>query len=185
VEHYRAGRASLNPGGLFCQWLPLYQLGPGEFELIANSFAEVFPHTRLWWVRTYATYPVLGLIGSEQPLDFARTPAAAGYLETNPHSGGRDEWLGDGNAILASYIGDWQRQENAELNTDEHPRVEFSAPIAHVDNRKLHGAILRTYFQEVLAKLPQESIEVSDFAGPAKEREYRLRGQRRLLGIGE
>ena len=26
-EHFEAARAHLAPGGLFCQWLPLYQLG--------------------------------------------------------------------------------------------------------------------------------------------------------------
>lgn len=183
VEHYRVGRASLNRGGLFCQWLPVYQLGPHEFELIANSFAEVFPHTRLWWVRAYANYPVLALIGSEEPIDFARTTAAAGFPETDPHTGVRDEWLADGNAILAYFIGDWPRAENAMLNTDEHPRVEFSAPIVHVDDTKLRKTRLREWYQEVLAKLPQDSILTQDFAGPAKEHAWRLREQRRLLGI--
>lgn len=183
VEHYRVGRASLNTGGLFCQWLPVYQLGPDEFELIANSFAEVFPHARLWWVRAYANYPVLALIGSEEPIDFARTPAAVGFAETDPHTGVRDEWLADGNAILSYYIGDWPRAENAPLNTDEHPRVEFSAPIAHVDDTKLRRKRLREWYQEVLAKLPQDSVVTRGFEGPAKEHAWRLREQRRLLGI--
>jgi spermidine synthase len=183
VEHYRAGRASLRPGGLFCQWLPVYQLGPAEFELIANSFAEVFPHTRLWWVRAYANYPVLGLIGSEEPIDFAATPAAAGFHETHPHAGTRDEWLADGNALLSYYIGDWQRTPGAALNTDEHPRVEFSAPIAHVEDAKLRRKRLREWHEQVLAKLPQDSILTHNFAGPAKDHTWRLREQRRLLGI--
>lgn len=183
VEHYRAGRAALRSGGLFCQWLPIYQLGPGEFELIANSFAEVFPHTRLWWVRAYANYPVLGLIGSDEPIDFALTTAAQGYLETDPHSGARDEWLADGNAILSYYIGDWPRSQGALLNTDEHPRVEFFAPIAHVDDLKLRKKRVREYFQQVLAKLPQESLRTDNFGGPAQDRAWRLQEQRRLLGI--
>lgn len=185
VEHYRAGRASLRPGGLFCQWLPLYQMGPGDFELIANSFAQVFPHTTLWWVRTNANSPVLGLIGSEEPILFARTAAAAGYEEHHPHSGLRDEWLADGNAILSYYIGDWPRRQfsAAELNTDEHPRVEFSAPIAHVDNRKLRGGRMRTYYDEVFAKLPQQGVDVKGVGTSARDHAWRLAEQRRLLGI--
>jgi spermidine synthase len=185
VEHYRAGRASLRPRGLFCQWLPLYQMGPGDFELIANSFARVFPHTTLWWVRTNANSPVLGLIGSEEPIPFARTAAAAGYDEHHPHSGLRDDWLADGNAILSYYIGDWPRRQfsAAELNTDEHPRVEFSAPITHVDNRKLRGGRMRTYYDEVFAKLPQQGVDVMGVAGPARDHAWRLAEQRRLLGI--
>lgn len=185
VEHYRAGRASLRPGGLFCQWLPLYQMGPGDFELIANSFAQVFPHTTLWWVRTTANSPVLGLIGSEEPIEFAHTAAAAGFEEHHPHSGLRDDWLADGDAILSYYIGDWPRRQvpPAELNTDEHPRVEFSAPIAHVDNRKLRGGRMRTYFDEVFAGLPQQGVSVAGVAGRARDHAWRLAEQRRLLGI--
>ncbi len=183
VEHYRAGRDSLTPGGLFCQWLPLYQMGPGDFELIANSFSSVFPHTMLWWVRTNANTPVLGLIGSHQPIQFAQTAAAAGYGEHHPHSGQRDEWLADGNAILSYYVGDWNVRPPGMLNTDEHPRVEFSAPIAHVDNRKLRGERMRTYYQEVLAKLPQAGIDVRGYEGQAKAHAWRLAEQRRLLGI--
>jgi spermidine synthase len=38
-------RRRLKPGGLFCQWIPLYQLGEREFETIADSFAGAFPTT--------------------------------------------------------------------------------------------------------------------------------------------
>ncbi|WP_254510583.1 fused MFS/spermidine synthase [Anatilimnocola floriformis] len=181
VEHYRAGRASLRPGGLFVQWLPMYQMGPGDFELIANSFAKVFPHTTLWWVRASANWPVLGLVGSETPIEFAETAAAKGFVEHHPHSGQQDDWLADGNSILSYYIGDWR--EGTELNTDEHPRVEFSAPIAHVDNRKLRGERMRSYFEDVFAKLPQNGVETGGVEGSALNRAWRLAQQRRLLGI--
>jgi spermidine synthase len=71
------------------------------------------------------------------------------------------------------------------LNTDEHPRVEFSAPIAHVDNRKLRGDGMRRYYQEVLAKLPQTGLELHGCEGKAKDHAWRLGEQRRLLGIEE
>lgn len=183
VEHYRAGQASLRPGGMFCQWLPVYQMGPGEFELIANSFQSVFPHTLLWWVRTNANSPVLGLIGAAEPIRFSETLAARGIEEWHPHSGQQDEWLADGNAILSYYVGDWQRAPGSLLNTDEHPRVEFSAPIAHVDDRKLRGRRLRAYYEKVMARLPQNGVIVEDFTGRAKDRASRLDQQRQLLGI--
>src|SRR5262249_14395157 len=33
----------LAPGGLFCQWLPLYQLTREEFDVIARALLPVFP----------------------------------------------------------------------------------------------------------------------------------------------
>ncbi len=47
-EHYAAVRRCLSPGGLFCQWVALYQVGPADFELIADTFAASFPVATLW-----------------------------------------------------------------------------------------------------------------------------------------
>jgi len=183
VEHYRASQKSLRPGGLFCQWLALYQMGPAEFEAIANSFASVFPHTTLWWVRPNPNSPVLGLIGTEQPIPYVQTAAAKGWLEHNPHTGEHDPLLADEQAMLSFYIGDWKVPPDARLNTDEHPVVEFSAPISHGDNRKLRGKTMQQYFQAVLAKLPQRGVNVEGVTGPAKDHSWRLEQQRQLLGI--
>jgi spermidine synthase len=183
VEHYRASQKSLRPGGLFCQWLALYQMGPADFEAIANSFATVFPHTTLWWVRPNTNSPVLGLIGSDQPIVFAQTAAAQGFLEHNPHTGEHDSLLADDQAFLSFYIGDWVVQPAARLNTDEHPIVEFSAPIAHGNNRKLRGKTMQQYFEQVLAKLPQAGVDVTGVTGPAQDHAWRLTQQRQLLGI--
>ncbi|WP_425614817.1 fused MFS/spermidine synthase [Anatilimnocola sp. NA78] len=183
VEHYRAAKKSLRPGGLFCQWLALYQMGPAEFEAIANSFASVFPNTTLWWVRPNPNSPVLGLIGTEQPIPYLQTAAAKGWLEHNPHTGEHDPLLADEQAILSFYIGDWHVSPRARFNTDEHPIVEFSAPVSHGDNRKLRGEAMQQYFQTVLAKLPQQGVNVEGVTGPAKDHAWRLQQQRQLLGI--
>ena len=44
LEMYATVARRLAPGGLFCQWLPLYQLTREEFEVIARTFLAVFPH---------------------------------------------------------------------------------------------------------------------------------------------
>src|SRR5439155_25371910 len=79
VESYESARRRLKPGGLFCQWLALYQLGPEEFELIADSFASVFPSVTLWWGQLDGRHPILGLIGSDGPL--AQPARAEAYWE--------------------------------------------------------------------------------------------------------
>ncbi|WP_202921431.1 fused MFS/spermidine synthase [Anatilimnocola aggregata] len=183
VEHYRASQRSLRPGGLFCQWLALYQMGPADFEAIANSMASVFPNVTLWWVRPNTNSPVLGLIGTEKPIVFAQTAAAQGWLEHNPHTGEHDTLLADEQAILSYYIGDWHPVRGAKLNTDEHPIVEFSAPIAHGNNRKLRGPPMQDYFERVLASLPQRGVDVTGVTGPARDHAWRLTQQRQLLGI--
>jgi len=63
VEHFQAVRQSLRPGGLFCQWLAMYQLTPDQFEVIARSFQEVFGQAQLVLAGFGLEHPKLGLIG--------------------------------------------------------------------------------------------------------------------------
>lgn len=65
VENYRAARRRLKLGGIFCQWLPVYQLGPREFEMIADSFAAAFPDVSLWWGHLDPHRPIVALVGGD------------------------------------------------------------------------------------------------------------------------
>src|SRR6185295_10824575 len=47
-EMYATVARALAPGGLFCQWLPLYQLTRQEFATIARTMLTVFPDVTLW-----------------------------------------------------------------------------------------------------------------------------------------
>ena len=66
-EMYETAARRLAPGGLFCQWLPLYQLTREEFALIARTFAAVFPVATLWRADFYPDRPVVGLVGQLTP----------------------------------------------------------------------------------------------------------------------
>src|SRR5262249_7748751 len=44
-EMYATAARRLTPGGIFCQWLPLYQLTREEFDVITRTFLAVFPYT--------------------------------------------------------------------------------------------------------------------------------------------
>ena len=178
VEQYRAGLRALGEGGLFCQWLPLYQLGSDDFEIIANSFATVFPCTTLWWAELDTNRAVVGLIGSRAPLDFFETPAAQGKAGSDPLAKKYDVELSTGNGILSLYLGDWQSSPSVALNTEEYPRIEFSAPIHHVNNSKLRGRRLENYFDYVLAELSSDNLLCSGKTLPMTEKKARIQFQR-------
>jgi len=78
-EHFHNVRAALRPGGLFCQWLPMYQLTRGQFECIARSFREVFPEA--WIIRGdfYEKMPIIGIIGGRDlaSVDWEKVRAAS------------------------------------------------------------------------------------------------------------
>jgi spermidine synthase len=133
VEHYRTASSRLADGGLFFQWLPAYQLSADQLSMIADTFAAVFPCTTVWVDEGMPGYPVVGLCGSNSmiaaPLD-----------------------------MRGFYAGDWHMHSGAPLNTDEHPRVEFLAPIADLEGRKMVGAQWEEFKQDVLGPLPKGGI---------------------------
>jgi spermidine synthase len=131
LEHYRACRQRLAADGIFCQWLPLYQLSARELEMIADTFAAVFPYTYAY-IDKEAAGSMLMLAGSEH----LQPPFSAGQAEARGH-----------------YLGPWPHRAGAQLNTDEHPRVEFLAPISHRQDVLLKGTRLAEYKRRVLDRL--------------------------------
>jgi len=63
VEHFRSVRRALRRGGLFCQWLPMYQLDRAEFEAVLTTFLQVFPRADLIRGSFRSTVPAIGLVG--------------------------------------------------------------------------------------------------------------------------
>jgi spermidine synthase/Flp pilus assembly protein TadD len=48
-EYFERMAASLRPGGLAVQWLPVERIGPAALAAILRTMLEVFPHGSLWW----------------------------------------------------------------------------------------------------------------------------------------
>jgi len=130
LEMYRTISRRLAPGGLFCQWLPFYQLTREEFEVIAHTFLAVFPHTTLWRNDFYPNRPVLGLIGAKQPLavDLDR----AGQRLAALPEWSRDSLLAAPRSMAMLYVADLSVGPDiigtAPLNLDDRPVIEFLAP---------------------------------------------------------
>jgi spermidine synthase len=87
-EHFSAVRRALNPRGLICQWLPMYQLTHEQFAAIARTFQSVFPDAFLVRGDFYAGQTVLGLVGGRdlQSLDWESIRLSADKLRTGGRS---------------------------------------------------------------------------------------------------
>jgi spermidine synthase len=68
VEHFAAIRGHLKPHGLFCQWLPLYQLDTLLLRTIVRTFLAVFPNCRAYLAYYSLDKPIIGLLGCPAPL---------------------------------------------------------------------------------------------------------------------
>jgi spermidine synthase len=121
LEHYRHVRARLaKPSGLFVQWLPLWQLGEEELALIADTFAAVFAGACVWIDDRDPDRALLALVSDDRT------------LEANSEHAVRR-------------LGRWHRDAARPLNTDEHPRLEFSAPRTERSQALLVGERLRAF----------------------------------------
>ncbi len=63
TDHFEAVRRRLAPGGVFCQWLPLYQLDQPSLRAIIRGFLEIYPGGSAWLNHYSVRTPMLALIG--------------------------------------------------------------------------------------------------------------------------
>lgn len=141
LEHFRSVRESLEPGGVFVQWLPMFDLSHEEFDIIARTLTEVFPNVTLWRRSMSPRYPVYALVArvDESPVD---PNLVRGGLARFVRAGAMDPRLWVVNIPFAAYVSDVaaRRGELADvpLNTDDRTILEYVAPITQ---RESHGAL--------------------------------------------
>jgi spermidine synthase len=163
-EHYAASAGRLEKGGLFCQWLPIYQMGEREFTMIADTFATVFPETTLWWGKMDPSKPIIGLVGSMRPIEIDTTTLATRLDRLRRVPGGNDPQLTSLDDLRLASIGQWPTAGDSMLNRDEYPRVEFWTPRSLMAGELLRGAWLVRFYTKVLTDLPPASVN----SGPEK-----------------
>lgn len=131
-EHFAKIEALLSADGLFCQWLPLYQLDRRSLNTIIRTFLEIFPNANAWLAQYSVEAPILGLIGSKTDIRLApdwlikrvkqrshyRALAAVGLHEPLALPGG---FLGSA-GTLKKFAGP------GVINSDDHPVLLFQAP---------------------------------------------------------
>jgi spermidine synthase len=135
-ESFEAVRRVLAPGGLYCQWIPLYQISEAALDSIAASFLDVFPRTTLWRGDFSAGQAAVALIGHTNPdgLDATAVDARSQALMANPDRS---------NPYLSHRAGPWlyfvgpldpadQRFRSARRNRDANPWVELAGPSLHL-----------------------------------------------------
>jgi len=99
TDHFETVRRRLAQGGVFCQWLPLYQLDLPSLRAIVRGFLEIYPGGSAWLNHYSVRTPMLALIG--------------------PRDGGTLDLAGP--RALSAFAGQGPR------NTDDYPFVTFDA----------------------------------------------------------
>lgn len=131
LDHFKTTRENLKPGGIFCQWVQLYEMSPTSICSIFKSFAYAFPYAAVLGAEPGSTDTLL--LGSRDPMRFdinsARSLIKDEKIKQLLMNAGIDEPLDIFSGILFGH-----RKEildfcdYAPVNTDDNAYIEFAAP---------------------------------------------------------
>ncbi len=162
-EHFAHAKERLRPGGLFVQWLPLYQLTENEVMIIARTMLDVFELVTLWRGNFQPGEEVVALIGHT-----TKTPLPPAGLDSRADK--RQAVVGKGPAdllrlslpfnrqtVLLFYGGNLTAAQRLfaayPLNTDDKPLIEYMAPRTY---RNRQDASMPWFVGPRIAKLIDE-----------------------------
>ena len=167
-------RERLAEGGVFCQWLAGWQIGAFELESIAESLRAAFPHVAIWQLSRSDQRPLFALVAVEEPRQISRAGLQARMDQRRPPPVGAENVLRSANDVVAWYVGDWTPSPGVQQNTDEHPVVEFSAPMTQRHRtRRLLRATFHDYYESRLLSLSRRAFSFDPPAAPTER--YRTR----------
>jgi len=169
-EHFESAKKRLNPGGVFVQWLPLYQISEDEFGVIARTMLKVFDQVTMWRETFQPGAETVALVGHRDaaPLPPSTIDASAakiaavegldsGNLADLFHSIGFN-----GQTVMFFYCGNVTAAKELfadyPVNTDDRPLVEYMTPrsLRREDELtpKLVGPKIAELVDEILAICP-------------------------------
>jgi len=147
VDYYRALQRRLKPGGVVCQWMPMYNISRRSFDVAFRSFASVFANASFWYVRGHGLF-----VATQQPffIDYGRlrermaAPAVRQDLASIEI---------DGSAAFLAHLlmGPGQIQKylastgDQTLNTDDNAYLEYFTPFEFLEKTKSIVAALEPY----------------------------------------
>lgn len=132
VEHFGAVKELLNQHGLFCQWLPLYQLDAETLKIIMRSFLEIFPKGQAYLAHFSLQQPIIGLVGSNEELRYPER----WFRDKMQHQVIREKvlplQLDSFYSLFGTFLAGSEQLktfcDDSPLNTDDQPLVMFRAP---------------------------------------------------------
>lgn len=172
-DHFTIVRDRLKPGGVFVQWLPLYQMSEREFGVIAHTMISVFPQVSLWRGNFQPGAELAALVGHAD-----HTPLPACSLDVESQK--RDAVAGathldmqnlmlpiNTQTILLFYGGNLSRAadlfDQYPLNTDDKPVIEFGTPRSlHQPPESGRPQFLETRFADIVDKIQQRTPPEND-----------------------
>ncbi|HUL31949.1 MAG TPA: fused MFS/spermidine synthase, partial [Thermodesulfobacteriota bacterium] len=129
VDFFRLAAKRLKRGGVFCQWLPIYQMEKEHFQLLVSSFKKVFPHVHIWMANSDALLigssedlPHISLAEFQKRMTMPKIAKRLAKMEVNTPEDLLSFFYLDSPAV------DKLIEGTTGENSDDDPVLEFSAP---------------------------------------------------------
>ena len=150
LEHFRNVLAALRPGGIYCQWIPAYQVTEEHFEIIAATFLQAFGDAALLRIDSTSGYPQLGLMGTKSA-ELSWDEVARRCIALKERGIG-DENIHDIEFLKSVYVGRLSEEYFADtpINTLDNVLLEIKAGLhrATIDPRLPAGKVSKqSYLQ--------------------------------------
>ena len=168
LEHFRHVSTRLASGGMFVQWLPLYQLSKDDVRTVTRTFLAAFPHAEAWLGNFGSSTPIVALVGSNEAMRWSEARWRRAVGDPSIASALAEVYLNNPVELYASFVCERALLERfagaGPLNRETEPVIEFSAARALFDDR----------FDSHRQQTVQELVELA----AAQDRYDRLRGAR-------
>jgi spermidine synthase len=129
TEYFKMASEHLLPGGVICQWLPIYEMTPEDLKSVVRTFRGNLKYTMLWLTQSDAE-----LIGSNSPIIIDEAELGKKIAEPAIYSDLSRVMMGSATEFLSYFVmgteGMKRFSEGAILNTDNNLYLEFSAPFS-------------------------------------------------------
>jgi spermidine synthase len=127
TEYFKLAAEHLNPGGIICQWLPLYELSEENLKSIVQTLRNNFSYIMVWLTHFDAE-----LVASNSPIiidenDMEHRIKSPGVFEDleRVKMGSSEDFL---SYFVMGTAGGKAYSNGARINTDDNLYLEFSAP---------------------------------------------------------
>lgn len=155
IEHFEHARARLNPGGIMCQYLPLYELTEENYACIIRTFLKVFPNALIFYTGDDSL-----MIGFEGERHVNAEWLKRNFEDPKVRASLKGIGIDDPLMILGLLVSDLSEHADefvqGDLNTDDLPVVEYSSPRSTVGyTRHSNQKVLLDLFND----LPVELVE--------------------------
>jgi len=176
-QYYRALKERLKPGGVVCQWMPMYNISRKSFDVAFRTFAQVFENASFWYVRGHGLFvatvepfsidyaslrersSALAVAQDLASIEIINTPQLLSHMLMGP-------------AQVRNYLAS---QPESQINTDDNAFLEHATPFEYLSPTKDIVASLLPYSKLDLTLIRNaSSVDVAKIQKAWDERKSKI-----------